>query len=184
MNTKNLAIATAVGVLALAGLLLAFPAMAATTGGASPQLPNINSNGPLPHGQPVKIVLQSGQTYTLTSVAGGYRVLGNPALNGTATGSMTIKVTGTFNAGYSVSVTGGQISANGTTYTITGGSAEVGRYGIYMVGQGQAGTAQFLFQGTNLGKFGSADYGILRLDLSNGSGQLGVRLLVSISAAQ
>jgi hypothetical protein len=185
MNTKNLAIATAVGVLALAGLLLAFPAMAASTGSPSPQNSNINSNSLNTYGQLPRPNLQVGQSFTLTSVAGGYREIGDPAVNGTATGSLTIMITGTFTAGYSVSVTGGQVSANGVTYTVSGGSGELGRYGVHMVGQGQAGTtAQFLFSANNLGKFGSTDYGVLRVDLSNGSNEFAVRLLVTVSAAQ
>jgi hypothetical protein len=184
MNTKNLAIATAVGVLALAGLLVAFPAMAASTGFASPRNSNMNTNLQA-HSQLTRPNLQVGQSFTLTSIAGGYREIGNPSVNGTATGSLTFQVSGTFTAGYSVSVTGGQVTANGTTYTVSGGSGELGRYGVHMVGQGQAGTAaQFLFSANNLGKFGSADYGVLRVDLSNGSGEFAVRLLVTISAGQ
>jgi hypothetical protein len=184
MNTKNLAIATAVGVFALVGLLVAFPAMAASTGFASPQNSNINKNILNAPGQLPKADLQVGQSFTLTSVAGGYREVGNPAVNGTATGSLTIQVTGTFTGGYAVSVTGGQVNANGSTYTVSGGSGELGLYGIHMVGQGQAGTSvQFLFSAINLGKFGSTDYGVLRVDLSNGSGEFAVRLLVTMSAA-
>lgn len=95
---------------------------------------------------------------------------------------MTLQVTGPFTGGYSLSVTGGSLSINGTRYTISGGSAELEPYGIHMVGQGQAGTAQFLFGDRDLGKFGSTNYTILRVDLKDGSSEFAARLLVTVSA--
>jgi hypothetical protein len=52
-----------------------------------------------------------------------------------------------------------------------------------MVGQGQAGsTAEFLYTARSLGKFGGTTYGVLRIDLTNGSSEFAVRLLVTTSA--
>ena len=179
MNSKKLAIATVVGAVALVSLLFAFPAMAASMSTSSPQ----NSTIAQATQKLQKADLSVGQTFTLTSVAGGYREIGDSAVNGTATGSLSIDVTGAFKAGYAVSVTGGQVNINGTTYTITGGSGELGPYGVHMVGQAQAGsTAQLLFAARNLGKFGSSDYGVLRIDLTNGSNEFAVRLLVTVSS--
>ncbi len=177
--------ATSIGAIAfvLAAIVLAYPAVAAMDG-TSAQSPN-NIKQLLQdtqHKSLHRANLVVGQTITLTSVAGGYREIGNPSVNGTATGSLTLKVTGVFTGGYALSVTGGSINFNGNTYTVSGGSGELGPYGAHMVGQGQAGSAQFLFSARDLGKFGTTSYGVLRVDLTNGSSEFGVRLLVTITA--
>jgi hypothetical protein len=179
MNTKKIAVASTIGAFAVMAMLFAYPAMAAS---GAPSASNIQQM--LQHPQYAnldKIQLSSGQTITLTSVAGGYWVVGDRAVNGTASGSMTLQVTGVFKGGFALSVTGGSFVINGTTYTISGGSAELGPYGIHMVGQGQAGTAQFLFGDRDLGKFGTTNYAILRVDLTDGSSQFAARLLVTMS---
>lgn len=163
----------------MVALLFASPAMASSFGISSAQ----NSGPQRTQATLQKADLQLGQTFTLTSVAGSYIEIGNPTVNGTATGSLNVKVTGVFTAGYSVSVTGGQLSVNGVTYTMSGGSGEVGSYGAHMVGQAQAGTsAQMLFATKDLGKFGTTSYGVLRIDLTNGTNGFAVKLLVTISA--
>ncbi len=180
MNARRLTIAAAVGVIVLAGLLFAFPAVAASSGISPPwQSGALHQDQNLPRAN-----LQVGQTFTLTSVAGGYQEVGNPSVNGTATGSLTIQVSGSFTSGYSVTVTGGQVTINGTTYDVNGGSGEIGPYGAHMVGQAQAGSStQLLFSAHDLGKFGTTTYGVLRVDLTNGANEFGVKLLVTISAA-
>ena len=180
MNTKKIAIASVVGTFALTALLVAYPAMAAS---GVPSASNIQQM--LQHPQYAnlhKIQLSTGQTITLTSVAGGYWEVGDRAVNGTASGTVTLQVTGAFVGGYSLSVTGGSLGINGTTYTVSGGSAELGPYGIRMAGQGQSGTAQFLFGGRDLGRFGSATFAILQVDLKNGPSEFAARLLVTVSA--
>jgi hypothetical protein len=181
MNTKTVALMTTVGAVALVALLFAYPTMAASS--VAPHGPNLRQLMQQSQGKsPDKISLSIGQTVTLTSVAGGYRELGNPMVNGTATDSLALKVTGAFKGGYALSVTSGTISFNGTTYTVSAGSAELGPYGVHMVGQGQAGSsAQFLFEARDLGKFGAINYGVLRIDLTNGSSEFGIRLLVTVS---
>ncbi|MFI5404852.1 MAG: hypothetical protein ACHQYR_03900 [Candidatus Gagatemarchaeaceae archaeon] len=183
MNTKSLAIATTVGAVAIVALLFAYPAMAASVVPGS-QNPNTQLLSQQPQDKTLpKFQLSTGQTFTLTSVAGGYHQVGDKSVNGTASGSLTVKVTGTFTGGYALSITGGSVSFNGTTYTVSSGSAELGRHGVYMVGQGQLGSSgQFLFEGRNIGRFGSADYGVLRIDLTNGAQEFGLRLLVTISS--
>jgi hypothetical protein len=181
MNTKKIAIASTIGVFAVMALVIAFPAMAASAG--APQ--NLNTKQLLQHSAYLNsqtIQLTSGQTITLTSVAGGYWVVGDRDSNGTASGSMTLQVSGELTGGYILSVTGGSLNVNGTTYTISSGSAELGPHGRYMVGNAQAGTAQFLFLDRNLGKFGNTNYGVLRVDLKDGSSEFAARLLVTISA--
>ena len=179
MTTKGLAIATAVGVVAVVALLFAYPAMAASL--VPPSSQNSISQG----AQSQSVILprlEVGQTFTLTSTAGGYVLVGDSSVNGTATGSVTVQVTGGFRGGYALSVTGGSLNVNGTNYVIVSGSAELGPRERVMVGQAQAGTAQLLFEGRDLGRFGSAAYGVLRIDLTTGSGEFGVKLLVAMSS--
>jgi hypothetical protein len=173
--------ATAVGAVAIVAMLFAYPAMAANV--AAPVAPSIQQLVPQQANSNQKIQLSTGQTITLTSVAGGYRQVGDRSVNGTAAGSLTLQVTGVFTGGYALSVTGGSISLNGTTYTVSGGSGELGPRGVHMVGQGQASNStQFLFAAKNLGKLGGNSYGILRIDLSNGNSEFAIRLLVTISS--
>jgi hypothetical protein len=181
MNTKKIAIASAIGAFAVMAMLFAYPAVASSAGTSN----NPNYQQLLQGSQsasPQKIQLSSGQTITLTSVAGGYWQVGDRAVNGTASGSMTLQVSGALKGGYIISVTGGTLNINGATYTISSGSAELGPRGVYMVGQGQAGTAQFLFLDRNLGRFGSTNYGIVRVDLKDGTSEFAARLLVTITA--
>lgn len=184
MNTKNLAIASTVGVVALVAMLFAFPAMAATTASAAAQSATPQQSIHQAQDRDLKRVdLKVGQNISIVSVAGGYREVGNSAVNGTASGSMTLQVTGAFVGGYTLTTTGGSITVNGTTYTISAGSAELGPYGAHMVGQAQSGTsAQLLFSVLNLGKFGSTNYGVLRVDLTSGSSQFVARLLVTVTS--
>ena len=180
MNTKKIAIASAVGAFALTAMLVAYPAMAAS---GTPSASNVQQMLQHPRYANIdKIQLSPGQTITLTSVAGGYWEVGDRAVNGTASGTMTLQVAGAFTGGFSLSVTGGSFSINGTDYTVSGGSAELGPYGLHMVGQGQSGTAQFLFGDRGLAKFGATNFAILRVDLKNGSSEFVARLLVTVSA--
>jgi len=180
-RTKKLAVATTLGTFAVLAILLAYPAMAmsAAPTGANPTqlLQNLN------RAVPEKISYSAGQTITLTSVAGGYHEVGNPSVNGTASGTLTLQVTGVFARGYSLTITGGSFDINGTTYTVSGGSAEMGPYGYHMVGQGQAGTASFLFGFRDLGRFGSSNYAIVGVDLNAGSSQWLSRLLVTVTVS-
>jgi hypothetical protein len=182
MNTKRIAVATTLGTFAVLALMLAYPAMAATVANqaaptATPQQILANPNKAVPQ----KIDLSTGQTITLTSVAGGWHEVGNPSVNGTATGTLTLEVTGAFSRGYALSITGGSFSINNTTYTVSSGSAEMGPYGFHMVGQGQAGTASFLFGFRDIGKFGSTNYAIVGVDLKAGSSEYFARLLVTVN---
>lgn len=181
MNTKKIAVASTLGAFAVLALLFAYPAMAATAGSQ----PNTNIQQLYARADQVpsqRIQLTVGQPITLTSVAGGYWVVGDPGSNGTASGTMAFSVTGALHGGYTISITGGALTVNGTAYSISAGSAELGPYGRFMVGQGHAGSATFLFLDRDLGRFGSTSYGVLHVDLQNGSSEFGVRLLVTITA--
>jgi len=181
MNTKKVAIASTIGAFAVMALVIAYPAMATSSALSG----NPNFQQMLKHSAyaaPQRIQLSTGQTITLTSVAGGYWVVGNPSSNGTASGTLSLQVSSGLTGGYILTVTGGSLNINGTTYTVSGGSAELGPYGVYMVGHGQAGSAQFLFLDRNLGRFGSANYGVLRVDLKDGTSEFAARLLVTVTA--
>lgn len=180
MNTKKTAVAATLGVFAVLALLIAYPAVA-TPSAANNTLPQqlLQKSGQL-GSQPIR--LSVGQNVTLTSAAGGYSVVGDPEVNGTASGTMTLQVTGTLAGGYAVSVAGGTLSINGTSYAISSGSAELGIRGRLMIGQGQATGGQFLFLDRNIGRFGSTNYGVLSIDLSSGPTQFAVRLLVITSS--
>jgi hypothetical protein len=179
MNMKKIAVASTLTVLAVVAILVAYPAMAASP---TPRTTSIQQAPQHPHYIEVKeIQLSVGQTLTLNSVAGGYWVAGDRAVNGTASESMTLQVTAAFKGGYALSLTGGSLIINDTTYDISGGTAEVGPYGTHMVGQGQSGTAQFLFEWSSLGKFGGTTYATLRVDLTSGSSEFVARLLVTVS---
>jgi hypothetical protein len=181
MNTKKIAIASMVGAFAVMALLFAYPAIASSAGASG----NPNYQQLLQNSQsatPQKILLSTGQTIALTSVAGGYWMVGDRAVNGTASGSMTLSVSGALKGGYIITVSSGSFSIDGTTYAVSSGSAELGPHGVYMVGQGQAGAAQFLFLDRSLGKFGSTSYGVLRVDLKDGTSEFMARLLVTITA--
>src|SRR5271157_2560855 len=169
-RTKKLAVATTLGTFAVLAILLAYPALAMTAqaqSGANPQQLLQNPNKAVPE----KISYSVGQTITLTSIAGGFHEVGNPSVNGTASGTLTLQVTGV------------SFDINGTTYTVSGGSAEMGPYGYHMVGQGQAGTGSFLFGFKDLGKFGSSNYAIVGVDLNAGSSQWLSRLLVTVTVS-
>lgn len=179
MNTKKTAVASTLGVFAVVALLFAYPAMAASAP------PNTNTQQLLTRSEHIpsqKIHLTVGQNITLTSVAGGYWVVGDRSSNGTASGTLDLQVTGALAGGYTISVSGGALDINGTSYAISSGSAELGPYGHAVVGQGQAGGSQFLFRARNLGKFGTTSYGILLVDLQGGPSEFAARLLVTISA--
>ncbi len=181
MNARNLALTTAVGTVAVMALIFAYPAMASSI--TAPQNTNVQQLAHQQNKSVERVYLSVGQSIILTSVAGGYRQVGDAAANGTAAGSLTLRVTGSFAGGYALAVTGGTISLNGTTFNVSGGSAELGPYGVRMVGQGQAGSsAQFLFSARDLGKFGNTSYGVLRFDITSGPNEFGVKLLVTISA--
>jgi len=180
MNTKKIAIASIVGAFAVMALLIAYPAMAASPSASQNTSPSqlLQQSATMAS---QKIQLTDGQTITLTSVAGGWWVVGDRATNGTATGTMTLQVTGVLKGGYIISLTGGSLNINGSTYSISSGSAELGSHQIWMVGNGQAGSAQFLFQDRSLGKFGSTGYGVLRVDLKDGTSEFIARLLVTVT---
>jgi hypothetical protein len=180
MNTRNFAMATAASVVAVVALILSVPAIASSMStpqnNAFQQIPQRLRNVPTQAAQ-----LSVGRSITLTSIAGGFRQANDKSVNGTASGSLSFSVTRVYARGYSLTVTGGSIAFNGATYSVSGGTAELGPYGSRLVGQGDAVTAQFLFGGRSLGRFGGTGYGVLGIDLKSGLDEYIVRLLVTVT---
>jgi hypothetical protein len=179
MKTSKAKVATfgaAVGIvaalLALSGALT--PVFAATQRAAvnAPVSTSVSSAVP---------TLAVGQTFTITSTSGHFFVVGDKAENGTASGSATLAVTGKFARGYSLSITAGSITFNGTTYTISGGSAEMGPRAHHMVGQGTTTSAAatsgaFLMRATARGSF-AGQYATVSLDLQSGTTEYAIFLV-------
>lgn len=114
--------------------------------------------------------LSVGQTITITSTMGTFKVVGDPSQHGDASGTMTFTVTNALKAGYILTLTSGDIVINGTTYTITSGSAQTGPYAQALVGQGQTSpSGVFLIRGDAQGNFGGVLTANLKLDFSTGS---------------
>jgi|GEM_PF-4613901 hypothetical protein len=127
--------------------------------------------------------LVSGDTLALTSLSGGFRVVGDPALNGTAAGSLVLQVTSALHSGYTLTVNGGSLTINGSTYAVMGGSAELGHYEHAMVGQASTSGDDFLFAVRGLGDIGSTYYAIVHIDLRSGTNEYAVVLLTTVSVS-
>jgi len=133
--------------------------------------------------------LTVGQVFNITSTQGHFKVVGDKSENGTASGTVTFTVTGKFAAGYTLSMTSGSLDVNGTTYAISSGSAQTGRYAHHMVGQGTTATigttaggttsGAFLMRATARGTFGG-EYATMSLDLQSGTTEYAIFLVGTI----
>jgi hypothetical protein len=121
--------------------------------------------------------LTVGQTITVTSSQGRYSVVGDANATGTASGTVTFTVTGKLAAGYTLSITSGSVAVNGTTYTISSGSAQMDLAATTLTGQGATTPAgQFIIQAQAHGSFAGSS-ATMSLDLGAGS----TEYLVSLS---
>ena len=184
MKTTSTRIATLGAAVGIVAALLALSGALTPVFAATPQASTATTTS-----TPV-ISLSVGQTITITSTQGHFRVVGGDKSQvGPASGTMTLTVTGKFVGGYSLSVTSGSLNLNGTVYTISAGSAETGPYAHHMVGQGTATTAtpvaaapgSFLFRATARGTFGG-EYATMSLDLQNGSSEYVIALVGTIQS--
>jgi len=127
-----------------------------------------------------QVSVSVGTTITLTSTRGEYFVVGQSSENGTASGTLTLSVTGSLTEGYTLSITGGSIVVDGTTYTITSGSAQMNPSATTITGQGATSSSgTFLLQATAHGTFVSSS-GQVSLDLKAGTTEYLVNLTTSI----
>jgi len=200
MKTKTKAITGMAAMLVIASLLFAYPAFASqgsgiaantsqaqavssttTTTSNTQQLPASNAKACAHCKRPD---LHVGSTLTYTTLSGIYWTPGHPNENGTGAVSLQFTVTGVFDKGYSLSLTSGTIALGATTYSLSSGSAELGPYGEFMVGQlAGSGGFQAIFRVNNLGNFGSASYATIRMDLNNGSGEYYLRAMTTVAVA-
>jgi hypothetical protein len=129
-----------------------------------------------------QVNISVGQSFTITSTAGKYFVSGTPSTNGTASGTLTFTVTGKLAAGYTLSIKSGGLTVAGTAYTITSGTAQMGRGAAGIVGQGATNpTGTFLLRAGAHGSFVGST-GTVSLDLQAGSSEYLVFLAGSISS--
>jgi hypothetical protein len=124
--------------------------------------------------------LTVGQTITLTSTSGQYVVVNDSGVNGTATGTFTLTVTGKLAEGYTLSITSGSISINGTTYTISSGSAETSPPATALQGQGSTSSSgEFLLQAQARGSFAGSN-ATANIDLKAGSSEYMILLMTTV----
>jgi hypothetical protein len=197
MKTKTILFTTMVTTIAVIAALLAYPALlaSASTGTPSTQTSAASSaqtystgstllaSGLQERGGGWEIATQSqanlsvGQTITITSTQGEWVVVGNQAKNGTASGTLTFSVTGKFASGYTLSLTSGSFTVNGTTYTVSSGTAQLGSCANSLLGQGTTTpTGQFLIRAHAYGNFAGSSASA-QLDFTNGT----TEYLVSLS---
>lgn len=113
--------------------------------------------------------LTVGQTISVTSTQGRFLVVGDSAENGTASGTVTFTVTGKLSAGYTLSITQGNIVVNGTTYTLSSGSAQMDRAATTLTGQGTTTpSGQFIVQASARGSFAGSS-ATVSIDLGAGT---------------
>jgi len=123
----------------------------------------------------------NGQTITLTSTKGTYFVVGtNGKTNGTASGTLTFTVTGKLTGGYVLNV-GGSLTVNGTTYSVTSGSAAMGPGGSEIQGEGATSSSgSFILRASARGDFSGTTTSMVSVDLSNGTTEYAVFLTSTI----
>lgn len=126
--------------------------------------------------------LTAEQTITVTSTKGVYEVIGTPSDNGTASGTITFTVTSKLSAGYTLSITSGSLVVDGTTYTISSGTAQTGRFASTITGQGTTTpTGEFLLRASAKGSF-AGDSGQISFDFQTGSTEYAVILIGTIQS--
>lgn len=113
--------------------------------------------------------LSVGQSFTLSNLTGHFVVSGNDSVEGTATGSLTVMVTGILHDGMTLSITSGHFMLGNTTFTISSGTIVVDSGDGSAVGSGTAGSARFIIQvdGLNGTMLSGAD--TVHIDLKSGT---------------
>ncbi len=130
-------------------------------------------------------ILTSGVSFTLTSLAGGYRVVGE-GVNGSASGTLILQVTGVFHNGYTLSITRGSLVVGNQTYSVTSGAAQLGVHGRYLSGQCTLTTAHsqaeytVLLAAKRVAGINGTPYYTVHLDLVVGQTEYLVTLLAQV----
>jgi hypothetical protein len=142
--------------------------------------PARGGGGPLAQSSAASLTV--GQTFTVTSTSGEYYVVGSSSTNGTASGSVTFTVTGKLSGGYTVSISSGSLTVAGNAYTISSGSAQMGRDAASLVGQGATTpSGEFIIDASAHGSFAGTT-STLSIDLSSGTTEYLVFLAGTISS--
>ena len=133
-------------------------------------------------GQGSTATFTTGQTITLTSTSGEYFVVGTQGkTNGTASGTLTLTVTGKLTAGYILNVAG-SLTVAGTTYNVTSGSAIMGPGGSGIQGEGATSSSgSYILRATARGDFSGTTTSTVSVDFSNGTTEYAVVLTSTIT---
>jgi hypothetical protein len=187
MKTTSTKIATLGAAVGIVAALLALSGALTPVFAASQQASSTTNAAPVSTANIPGLTV--GQVFTIASTQGHYRVVGDKAENGTASGTMTFTVTGKFASGYTLSITSGSLDVNGTTYAVSSGSAQSGPRAHHLVGQGTAtavGTTSaatpsgsFLVRATARGTFGG-EYATMSLDLQSGTTEYAISLIGTV----
>lgn len=190
MNTRTKALGSA-AVLAVVALIFAYPVFAASPIASNAVTPKASAAATTTTEQniiPQPTALTVGQTMTFTSTQGQWRVISDPTApkvrSGTAAGTVTLTVTGVFKGGYSLSLTSGSLSINGTTYSTASGSAQMGPEQAHLVGQGSltnTSPAPFLFGGGAHASFFGSSFNTMRFDVQLNGIEYGVLLVTAVT---
>jgi hypothetical protein len=108
--------------------------------------------------------------------------VGNPNDNGTASGTMTLTVTGNLSQGYTFSISSGSITVGGAQYTVSSGTAQAGPGGTNLQGEGSTSSSgEFI---VNLAAHGSlaGTSASVQIDLKTGSPEYIVNLQTSVKS--
>jgi len=104
-------------------------------------------------------------------------------VNGSASGTLTLQVTGVFHTGYTLSITGGSLVVGGQTYSVSSGTAQLGVHGRYFSGQltlstgGSQTQYTALLAGKRVAGINGTPYYAVHLDLVVGQTEYLVTLL-------
>ncbi len=129
-------------------------------------------------GSPANLTV--GQTIVLTSMSGGFRAANDASNNGTATGTLTLMVTGKLSQGYTFSITSGTISIGATQYTISSGTAQTGLAGNSLQGQGSTSSSgEFIIHLQARGNLAGTQASV-QIDMNAGSTEYLVNLVTSL----
>lgn len=125
--------------------------------------------------------IPTGTTITITSTQGEFRVVGDRTENGTASGTLTFTVNSELSHEYVLTLSSGTITVNGSTYTVSSGSAQMSLSANEIQGQGTASSnSSFTIQASAYGNFSGITSASVTLDFKSGSTEYVVLLTGTI----
>jgi hypothetical protein len=125
--------------------------------------------------------IPAGTTITITSTQGQFIVFGSPGDNGTASGTLTFTVNSQLASGYVLTLTSGTITVNGSSYTVSSGTAQMNPFANGITGQGTASSSSsFTIRALATGSFTGTTSARVMLDFKTSSSEYGVMLTGTI----